>query len=221
MNLPVTLAAYAKSVFHSGPGGYALMSALVAVGSLSGALISTRLRRPGLRRLIHLAGALAVLDMLAAALPGRTGYLAVLSCVGAATLLLFTSANSTVQLAAHDRIRGRVMGVYLLVFIGSGAIGGPIVGSIDEHLGPRVGMFLAGLIPAAATVLIGAKLALDARARVQSQVGAQARRLVKLVPALAEGASGSRPRFGEHDGPGQVAGPVRVEAACLGAADRE
>ena len=54
---------------------------------------------------------------------------------GAATLMFLTAANSTVQLAAADAIRGRVMGVYLLVFIGSGAVGGPLLGYIDQRLG--------------------------------------------------------------------------------------
>src|SRR6185437_8525191 len=51
--------------------------------------------------------------------------------------MFLTAANSTVQLAAADAIRGRVMGVYLLVFIGSGAIGGPLLGYIDQHFGPQ------------------------------------------------------------------------------------
>ncbi|HYU67555.1 MAG TPA: hypothetical protein VEK09_12430, partial [Jatrophihabitantaceae bacterium] len=67
--------------------------------------------------------------------------------------------NSTVQLAADDSIRGRVMGVYLLVFIGSGALGGPLLGWFDENLGPRTGMLLSGAIPAVATVLVALKLA--------------------------------------------------------------
>jgi MFS family permease len=162
-NLPVTLAAYAKSVFHSGPAGYGMLSVIVSLGAFSGALVSTRLPRARLRRLLLFGTVLAALDMLAAAAPGELSLCVLLFFVGAATLLLLTSANSTVQTAAHDTLRGRVMSVYLLVFVGSAAIGGPLLGAADEHFGPRIGMLLAGVVPAIAIVFIATKLAGDAR----------------------------------------------------------
>jgi hypothetical protein len=61
------------------------------------------------------------------------------------------------------------MGVYLLVFIGSGALGGPLLGVIDQHLGPRYGMLLAGLVPGLATATIALGLTLTAR-RTRTQV---------------------------------------------------
>jgi MFS family permease len=158
-NLPVTLAAYARSVFHSGPGGYGLLSAVVAVGSIAGALISARMRRTRLRTLIVFGAVLAAIDMLSAAVPGQALLCLLLLPIGACTLLLLTATNSTVQVAAHDAIRGRVMGIYLLVFIGGAAIGGPLLGLVDQHIGPRAGMLLAGAVPAVATALIAAKLA--------------------------------------------------------------
>jgi MFS family permease len=168
-NLPVTLAAYAKSVFHSGPSGYGWLSATVAIGSLAGALISAGRRRTTLRTLIAIGAVLSSVEMVSAAVPDEIGFRALLLVIGATTLLLLTSANAMVQTAAHDAIRGRVMGVYLLVFIGSAAIGGPLLGATDQHFGPRVGMLLAGAVPAIATVMVGAKLAHDVRA---SGVGA-------------------------------------------------
>jgi MFS family permease len=95
----------------------------------------------------------------------------VLVGIGGATLLLYTSANSTVQLAADDSIRGRVMSVYLMVFIGSGALGGPLVGWLDEHLGPRAGMLISGLVPAIATALVAMRLARLADIRLRTVVG--------------------------------------------------
>jgi MFS family permease len=171
-NLPVTLAAYAKSVFHSGPGGYGLLSAVVAVGSIAGALLSARLRRTGLGTLIGFGAVLAAIDMLSAAVPGQAMLCLLLLPIGAGTLLLLTATNSTVQMAAHDAIRGRVMGIYLLVFIGGAAIGGPLLGLIDQHLGPRDGMFLAGAVPAVATALIAARLAARRTGRAGGTDGA-------------------------------------------------
>ncbi len=174
INLPVTLAAYAKNVYHSGASGYGMLSSVVAAGSLAGALISARRPRTRLRKLVTIAGTLSVVQMIAALAPGQWSYCIALTVVGAATLTFLTAANSTVQLAADDSIRGRVMGVYLLVFIGSGALGGPLLGWFDEALGPRTGMLLSGAIPAVATVLVALKLA-----------GADARRLTVLVAQRA------------------------------------
>jgi MFS family permease len=158
-NLAVTLAAYAHSVFHSGPGGYGLLSATVAVGSVAGALVCARLPRPRLRVLLGYGAVLAVLDMVSAAAPGQLWFGIALVPIGACTLLLLTSTNSVVQSTAHDTIRGRVMGIYLLVFIGGAAAGGPLLGFVDEHAGPRAGMLLAGAVPAVAITLIAARLA--------------------------------------------------------------
>jgi MFS family permease len=162
-NLPVTLASFAKSVFHTGPTGYGLLSAVVAVGSLGGALISARRPRARLRTLLAFAAALAVAEMLSSFAPGQLSFCVVLLGVGASTLLLMTSANSAVQMASPDGIRGRVMGLYLLVFVGSAAIGGPLLGSADQHYGPRVGMLFAGVASAIAVAAIAGRLARLAR----------------------------------------------------------
>jgi len=169
MNLPVTLAAFANSVFDSGPSGYGLLSSVVAFGSLAGALVSARRTRTRLRALAATAGVLAITEMIAAAAPTELMYSAALVPVGAATLMFLTAANSTVQLAAADAIRGRVMGVYLLVFIGSGAVGGPLLGYIDQHLGPRAGMLLAGLAPAIVLALVCRRLARETGLRLRWQ----------------------------------------------------
>ena len=180
MNLPVTLAAFANSVFHSGPSGYGLLSSVVAAGSLTGAIISARRTSTRLRALAATAGVLAITEMIAAAAPDELMYTAALVPVGAATLMFLTAANSTVQLAAADAIRGRVMGVYLLVFIGSGAIGGPLLGYIDQHFGPRAGMLLAGLAPAIVLAVVCQRLARETGLRLHWQP--HAAHWVGLVP---------------------------------------
>ena len=102
---------------------------------------------------------LAALEMTAAVAPNQWSFCVVIAGVVAGTLLLLTGANSMVQLGSTDGMRGRLMALYLLVFIGSGALGGPLVGGVDQRLGPQAGMLLAGAVPAAATLVIAVNLA--------------------------------------------------------------
>lgn len=170
-SLPVTLAAFAHSVLHSGAGGYGLLNSTVAVGSLAGALVSARNARRGrLRTLVGVAALLALTTMLAAATPNAWAFLPLLAALGFATLTFLTTAQSMVQQTTPDRLRGRVVGVYMLVFVGSGAIGSPLVGFVAEHLGPRTGLLLAGAVPAAVTLLVARRLAHDGRLRLRIHV---------------------------------------------------
>ena len=182
INLPVTLAAYARTVFHSGPSGYGLLSSIVAVGSLSGVLISARRSRTRMRGLAGMCLVLAALEILVGTAPNEWSFCLLLGAVGGATLLLLTSANSMVQIAAHDAVRGRVMSVYPLVFIGSGALGGPLLGGIDQHLGPQVGMLLAGAVPGLVTAVVAVKLAHEGRLRIRLRPHGPLSRLVVVVP---------------------------------------
>jgi hypothetical protein len=159
MNLPVTLAAYARTQFDSGASGYGLLTSAVALGSLAGALLATRWCRTRLRGLVTV-GALACLATIAASLTvDESAFLVLLVAVGATSLMLVTTINSTVQLSSTDDIRGRVMGIYVCVFMGSGALGGPVVGAIDQYLGPRTGLLLAGLLPGTVILLVAIRLA--------------------------------------------------------------
>ena len=168
MSLPVTLAAFADTVLDSGAGGYGLLNSIVAAGSLTGALLSARrVQHSRLRTLVSIAAGLCVATMLAAAAPTAWAFLPLLAALGVATLLFLTTAQSMVQQTSPDALRGRVLGVYLLVFIGSGALGSPLVGWIAEHLGPRTALLLAGAVPAAVTLLVARKLAHDGRLRLR------------------------------------------------------
>lgn len=167
ISLPVTLTAFADVVFKTGATGYGVLNSVVAVGSLAGALLSARRIRPTrLRNLVGIAAILAITEMVAAIQPSLWTFLPLLCALGMATLMFLTAAQSMVQLTTPDGLRGRVAGIYNLVFIGGGAIGGPLVGWISEYAGARVSLLLAGLIPAAATVVIGIKLARDGRFRL-------------------------------------------------------
>jgi MFS family permease len=167
ISLPVTLAAVAKHEFDSGAAGAGLLTSAVALGALVGTTTTARRRRPlRLRTIAGAAWLLAIALLLASAAPNQTALLLLLFPVGAANLAFLTSAQSMVQLAASEEIRGRVVGVYLLMFVGSGALGAPVVGLLAEHLGPRTGLLVSGAVPAIVTVLIARHLGRLADVRV-------------------------------------------------------
>jgi MFS family permease len=167
ISLPVTLAAFAKDEFHSGASGLGLLNGVVAVGALAGALTTARRSRPLRLRTVGLAAwALATAMLLAAAAPNQISFTVLLVLVGAANLGFLTSAQSLVQLATADHLRGRIVGLYMLVFIGSGALGGPVVGLLAEHFGPRTGLLVSGVVPAVVTILVCRHLAHAASLRI-------------------------------------------------------
>ncbi|MEU4602082.1 MFS transporter [Kribbella sp. NPDC023972] len=167
ISLPVTLTAFADRVFHTGATGYGVLNSVVAVGALTGALLSARrVRTPRLRNLVGIAALLAVTQILAAIQPSLWTFIPLLSALGMATLMFLTAAQSMVQLTTPDGLRGRVSGIYNLVFIGGGAIGGPLVGFLAQTWGARSSLLLSGLIPAVATIAIALRLRRDGRFRL-------------------------------------------------------
>jgi MFS family permease len=159
MNLAVTLAAYARTVAMSGAGGYGLLTSTAAVGALAGALLAARRPYARLRSLAATAAVLAVLELAAGMTRIADAFSLLLVGIGLCTVTLFTAANSTVQVDTDRGMRGRVMGVYLLVFMGAGALGGPVVGYVDQHLGAQSGLVLAGAFGLVATAVISLQLA--------------------------------------------------------------
>ena len=167
ISLPVTLAAFAKDEFHSGATGLGVLNGVVALGALAGALSTARRTRPlRLRTVGAAAWTLATAMVVAALAPGQSVFILLLVLVGAANLGFLTSAQSLVQLTAAPHLRGRIVGLYMLVLIGSGALGGPVVGLLAEHLGARTALLASGLAPALVTVVVCQHLARVAALRV-------------------------------------------------------
>jgi MFS family permease len=159
VSFPVTMAAFANSVFDIGAGGFAVLTCSLAVGSLLGSLNAARRVELRLRGLVGLAVGLALTQLVAAAAPGMAAFAVTLVAVGFCSVVFGVSANAGVQLAAGDHNRGRIMGLYLLVVVGAGCLGGPLVGAINENLGPRYALLFGALLPGLVTVLVGLRLA--------------------------------------------------------------
>jgi MFS family permease len=144
-NFQVILPLLAKFSFHGGAGTYAAMVSAMAVGSIFGALVNGSHGRTG-PRLIG-AGALAfgIAGLLAAAAPQLAFELVTLGLLGAASVTFAASINSTLQLTVAPEMRGRVMALYSVVFLGSTPIGAPLTGWLSEAYDPRVALVLAGI----------------------------------------------------------------------------
>lgn len=136
-NFPIFISAMARIEFGEGAGEYGLLSSVLAIGSLSGALLSARRERPRLRTLT-LASLGFGLGLAAAALaPNHVIFGIALVVVGFAGLTAMTTANGYVQSTTAPAMRGRVLALYLAIFVGGTPVGAPLVGWVADTLGPR------------------------------------------------------------------------------------
>ncbi|MFD7813429.1 MFS transporter [Streptomyces sp. NPDC059785] len=158
-NFPVWLSAYADDIFHAGAGTYSLFNTLMAVGSLAGALLAARRGTARLRMLIGAALAFGVLEIAAALAPSLWLFALLMVPIGIFGLTVNVTANTTVQMATDPAMRGRVMALFMMVFMGGTPLGAPLVGWITDTYGSRVGFAVGGLISAAAAVTVGLVLA--------------------------------------------------------------
>ncbi|WP_173036589.1 MFS transporter [Phytohabitans flavus] len=123
-----------------------------------------------------------------------------------------TAANSTVQTAAEDHVRGRVIGLYMLVFLGGGAIGGPIIGAVAEYFGPRAGMLVAGVAAGLVTLVVAVQLgrAVGFRFRL--------RRVRRPAAAVVVAAATRQPQptgiVSDSGNPGKARLPARYPIRC-------
>ncbi len=136
-NFPIFIATMAVKVFHADASGFGLLSSIMAIGTLSGALLSAGRRSPGLTSLLLGAAVFGLGCTLAAVAPGYWWFAGALVVVGAAALTFTNGTNSIMQLATEPTMRGRVMALRVGVALGGMTIGAPIVGWIANHFGPR------------------------------------------------------------------------------------
>ncbi|MEW2624917.1 MFS transporter [Streptomyces sp. NPDC048106] len=158
-NFPVWLSAFADNVFHVGAGGYSLLNTLMAAGSLGGALLAARRGSARMRLLIAAALAFGALEVVASLAPAYWLFAALMVPIGICGLTVNVTANTTVQMATDPAMRGRVMSLYMMVFMGGTPVGAPVIGWITDTYGPRVGFALGGVVSAAAAGAIGLVLA--------------------------------------------------------------
>jgi len=155
LNFQIFNALMATKVFGKGPASYGLLGTFIAIGSLSGALISARLE--GFRKTLFVVRAgivFSIVVIILSLMPTYLAYAFWLPVCGLAALTTLITANSIVQVNTDPAIRGRVMGFYLLIFMGGTPFGSPLIGVMAEIIGTRETIAACGAIALSASTVI-------------------------------------------------------------------
>ena len=155
LNFQVTMAAMVRSAFDLESDAYGTVSSVFAVGSLGGALWAARRKAPRVRTLVVGSFLLGVFSLLMAAMPTYPLFAMSTVPVGLCVLTVLTSANQTVQLSTAPAVRGRVMSIYMLFFLGTTPIGSPVIGWVSDQWGPRAAIAVGGVAAVVVSVLAG------------------------------------------------------------------
>ena len=161
-NFQMTTALMATSTFNKGASEFGLLGSVMAVGSLSGALFAARRERPRVRLVVGATFAFGLFTSLAAVMPTYATFALMLVPVGVSALTLITTAMAIVQLSVDPQMRGRVMAIYMAIFMGGTPIGAPIIGWVGAEYGARWTIGVGGI-----AALLTAVAALTWLARAQ------------------------------------------------------
>ncbi|GAA3218537.1 MFS transporter [Oerskovia jenensis] len=156
LNFQLTSAMMARVEFGMGAGEYGMLGSILAIGSLTGALMAARRERPRVRLVIGSAFGFAIATGVMALMPSYTTFAIACIPVGFMSLTMMTAANTTIQMTTDPVMRGRVMSLYMIVFLGATPVGAPIVGWIAEAYGPRWAIGIGSLT--ALLVSVGAAI---------------------------------------------------------------
>jgi MFS family permease len=141
----VVLPVLAKATFHGGAQEYGFITAAMGAGAVIGGLWTAARGRTGLRPMIVTSAIFGGLILAAALAPSIEVELVLIAFVGAGSVSFLAKGNSTLQLAAAPDMRGRVMALWAVAFLGSTPIGGPIAGVVSATLGARAGLVMGAL----------------------------------------------------------------------------
>ena len=153
MNFQIFNALMATEVYGKGVTEFGVTGSIMAIGSLAGALLAARRERPRWRLLLGSMLAFSLCLVVAALAPTFTVYTALLIPTGLAALTVMVSANAMVQLTVDQAVRGRVMALYMAVFMGGTPVGSPALGWFAEQFGPRATVLVAASVCALTAIL--------------------------------------------------------------------
>jgi MFS family permease len=153
LNFQMTSALMATQVFDKGPTEYGLLGTFMAVGSLTGALVAARRERVRHRLVVGAALAFGTVEIVAGAMPSYLTFALLTPLLGLSALTMITSANAFMQLHTDSGMRGRVMALYMMIFIGGTPLGSPFIGWVGEQYGARWTLFVGGALTVAGVLL--------------------------------------------------------------------
>ena len=185
LNFQMTSALMATQVFHKGASEYGILGTTMAVGSLSGALLAAR-RGIVRNRLVVLAAlAFGLAEVALGLMPTYLAFAVWTPLIGLTALTMITAANTTIQLSVSPELRGRVMALYMMIFMGGTPIGSPIVGWIGEQFGARW-----TLVGGGAVTIVGTALAAAVFSRTQGLLDPEINDRPRLLPTRTRGGAG-------------------------------
>jgi len=188
LNFAIFTATMARVEFDHGAGEFGLLSSVLAIGSVTGALLSARREKPQMRVVFVSAAAFGVACAISAVMPTFTTFAISLVLVGLTSITFMTTANSMVQTTTEPVMRGRVMALYMAIFVGGTPLGAPIVGAVANAFGPRWAIGVAAIsgILAALVGLVWMVVSNDLRLRRHPT------RRIRLVLSHSVGRPGDR-----------------------------
>ena len=156
LNFQIFNALMATQAFHRGPASYGWLGTFMAIGSLSGALLSTRLESfRSVRFIIGASVVFSISVITISFMPTYTTYAIFLPLCGLSALTTLVNANSYVQVHSDPAIRGRVLGIYLLIFMGGAPFGSSLIGVFSDVFGIRATVAGCGVISLIGVLIIG------------------------------------------------------------------
>jgi MFS family permease len=186
-NFTVTLPLFAKFTFGGGAGTYSAFLASMGFGAVIGGLIVAHRSRPSTALLSVIGVFFGIAILVVSVAPTKWFAIVALVFMGAGSIGFISTANATLQLRADPKLRGRVMALFAIAFLGSTPIGAPLVGAISDATSPRIALVVGGVATLAASIPLGVRYVRRAR-----DLAKEAKPVDRPEPAESFGGSGSR-----------------------------
>ncbi len=169
LNFQMTSALMATEVFDQDAEGYGIIGSILAIGSLTGALLAARRTRIRYRLVVLAALGFGIAEVIAGLAPTYLSFLIWAPVLGLAALTMITAANTVMQTTTAAHMRGRVMALYMMIFMGGTPLGAPIVGWVGEAFGARWTLIGGGLATIFGVLLAATLFRRSERAAAQAE----------------------------------------------------
>jgi MFS family permease len=153
LNFPIFISTMSVTVFHAGASQYGLLTSIMAIGTIAGALLAARRAKPRIGVLFASTAIFGAGCALAAIAPSYGFFGLALVVIGVSAQTITTTTNSTMQLSTEPAMRGRVMAIFLAIALGGTPLGAPVVGWVADTFGPRWALGVAAAAGFAATIV--------------------------------------------------------------------